>query len=210
MVLFTKLNNKISDLIPTVENIQNGVAGSAISNGVEQQYDAIPPEEVTDDGFISFGAALIIPTNNYTRSNKVFPESGIYVQCMEVDGVIVGYINSITIPGFTGFPVEKTELVKIDPKYLPDNIGGTSGSGLPEVSTSDDGKVTKVVNGKWSVDKLSYNDLSDRPELFSGSYNDLSDKPIPDASTSTNGAFLRVVNGVWSAVTLPNVEEGMF
>lgn len=92
---------------------------------------------------------------------------------------------------------------------LSEDIGG---SGLPEVTTGDNGKTVKVVDGEWSVEQMSYNDLSDKPELFSGNYNDLSDKPtqLPSVTSSDNGAFLRVVDGAWAATTVPNAEETSF
>lgn len=80
---------------------------------------------------------------------------------------------------------------KIDERFLPDDIGG-----LPEVTTENNGQTVIVADGKWSVGKLSYTNLAD--------------KPIPDATTASNGAFLRVVNGSWVAAALPNAEDGEF
>lgn len=104
----------------------------------------------------------------------------------------------------------------IDPKYLPDGYGGGSGggTGLPTVSTSDNNKTVKVVNGEWKVTKLSYTDLTNTPSLSkvatSGSYTDLKNTPIPTASSSDEGAFLRIVNGQWTIAHLPTIEEGEF
>ena len=50
--------------------------------------------------------------------------------------------------------IEKIEIVveKIDPKYLPDNIGGSSGPALPEVTTADAGKFLRVTDeGLWAA-----------------------------------------------------------
>lgn len=48
---------------------------------------------------------------------------------------------------------EHTVVDKIDPKYLPDNIGG--GSALPEVTTSDAGKFLRVgSDGEWIVEAI--------------------------------------------------------
>lgn len=43
-----------------------------------------------------------------------------------------------------------SKFIKIDPKYLPDNIGG-GGSSLPEVTTADNGSFLRVVNGVWTA-----------------------------------------------------------
>jgi hypothetical protein len=60
---------------------------------------------------------------------------------------------------------------KLPAHYLPDNIGG--GSSLPEVSTEDNNKSLKVVNGEWSIEQLSYNDLTDKPTLKVSDITDL-------------------------------------
>lgn len=78
---------------------------------------------------------------------------------------------------------------------LSEDIGG---SGLPEVTTGDNGKTVKVVDGEWSVEQMSYNDLSDKPTQ------------LPSVTSSDNGAFLRVVDGAWAATTVPNAEEASF
>ena len=106
---------------------------------------------------------------------------------------------------------------KIDSQYLPDNIGGGSGlpesttsdsgkvltvgadgtaawqtpaSGLPTVSTTDDGKVLKVVSGAWVAAEET--------------------KGLPAVTESDNGKFLRVVNGAAAWQTVQNAEEVQF
>ena len=58
------------------------------------------------------------------------------------------FVSSLKINNYNGFKTTSTELVKIDPKYLPDGMGG---SGLPEVSADDDGKFLRVVGGTWTA-----------------------------------------------------------
>lgn len=160
---------KISDVIPTLEDLKQGVSVAFQSGGISDTY-TLSAEELealnNDEGVINIsGLCCIIP--------QPLDEYSAGVYFLSTDS---SFITSLTISNYTGFVTTTTELVKIDPKYLPDDIGG--GSGLPTVTTADNGKSVSVVNGAWEVKKLSYNDISDKPELFSGSYNDLDDKPL--------------------------------
>lgn len=67
---------------------------------------------------------------------------------------------------------------KIDSKYLPDGIG-SGGTGLPESTTSDSGKVLTVGDdgsAMWSTPASG----------------------LPDVTTSDNNKVLKVVNGIWT------------
>lgn len=44
--------------------------------------------------------------------------------------------------------------------------------------TNKAGKVLKTTGSSLVFENISYNELTDRPTLFSGSYNDLSNKPL--------------------------------
>ena len=58
---------------------------------------------------------------------------------MKIDGA---YVSNFTINNCQ-FVETETQIRKISPEYLPDNIGGGNnegGSSLPEVTTSDNGK----------------------------------------------------------------------
>ena len=43
------------------------------------------------------------------------------------------------------------DIKKIDKKFLPDDIVGEVTNGLPDVTTSDNGKILKVINGTWQL-----------------------------------------------------------
>lgn len=82
-------------------------------------------------------------------------------------------------------------------KNKPDSIGSGVGSGssLPDVSDSDNGKIMTVVDGVWTAQTLT---ISHPIEL-------------PTVSTSDAGKFLRVsADGLWVAETIPNAEEASF
>lgn len=109
---------------------------------------------VLDDVFFAVakdGASYV----NSDGTEFVFPKAGFYMPA-----AWLMYDFTFTINGYSGFG----KIQKIDPKYLPEGIGG-GGSGLPTVTTADNGKSVSVVNGVWEVKKLSYNDLSDKPTL---------------------------------------------
>lgn len=63
------------------------------------------------------------------------------------------------------------------------------GSGLPDVSDSDNGKVLSVVGGQWQMAM---------PETT---------KELPSVTSSDNGKVLGVVNGAWKSVTPEFLEE---
>lgn len=76
-------------------------------------------------------------------------------------------------------------IIKIDSKYLPDDIGSNA---LPEVTTSDNNKVMTVVDGVWTAQ--------------------IPASGLPDVTTSDNDKVLKVSNGAWTvSKCLPSVTE---
>ena len=85
------------------------------------------------------------------------------------------------------FPVvESVDVVMPDGSRLSEY---NPGSGLPEVSASDNGKVLGVVNGAWK---------SVTPEI---------PEELPSVTTSDNGKVLGVVSGKWAKVTPEHPKE---
>lgn len=85
------------------------------------------------------------------------------------------------------FPVvESVDVVMPDGSRLSEY---NPGSGLPEVSASDNGKVLGVVNGAWK---------SVTPEI---------PEELPGVTTSDNGKVLAVVSGKWAKVTPEHPKE---
>lgn len=111
LVNFDGFYFKVSDAIPTMDELSNGVRLSGAGEVID-----IPIEEIVEiSGAIVCGErVLVIPCDNYDASelmeeeNAVFPEAGIYFP-----GVAIAF--ELVIPGYTGFPVTK----KMEEKYLP-------------------------------------------------------------------------------------------
>lgn len=67
---------------------------------------------------------------------------------------------------------------------------GETGYGVPEITSADNGKILKVIEGEWEAAQP--------------------DSGLPSVSSSDNGKFLRVVNGQWAAATVPNANGVSF
>ena len=226
---------KVSDDTPTLQDMQNGISFTITDGNVDDKI-TISAEEISE-GVTVEGPIIIISelvVGILTIPYMGYPAGVYFFKRSLSEGAPDTWVKSFTINGYNGFKTTTTEFKTIDPKYLPDGYGGGSGggTGLPTVSTSDNNKTVKVVNGEWKVTKLSYTDLTNTPSLSkvatsgsytdltntptlskvatSGSYNDLTNTPIPTASSSNEGAFLRIVNGQWTIAHLPSVEEGEF
>ena len=65
--------------------------------------------------------------------------------------------------------------------------GGSSGSPLPSVKGSDNGKVLTVKGGRWQAVQPA--------------------KELPGATAANNGKVLGIVNGAWSVMQLPVTED---
>lgn len=172
----------VSNVIPTFEDLCNGGVITALDlrTGlpVSEEFTSNDIVDQSDgQRFLLFVRQQLIIVANLAAQVLSIP-AGIYFLAVKN-----GYISSFTINNYT-FVEKETKIKTIDPKYLPEGFG--SGSGLPEVSAEDEGKTVKVVAGEWSVEQMSYNDLSDKPTLFSGNYNDLSNKPTLGALASKN------------------------
>lgn len=98
---------------------------------------------------------------------------------VEGQDILINYNDDILSEGAHDIKISYIDpyIVKIDPKFLPE----ASGSGLPEVSTSDNGKTLLVSEGVWIVTTPP--------------------KGVPDVSSTDNDKVLTVENGTWVAKT---------
>lgn len=189
----------VSSVVPTFEDLCNGGVLTVSQTGMSQSAE-FTSSNVVD---MTNGNRLILSVsapNLYiitdTAASVIGVPAGIYFMSNNVE-----YVSSFTINNYT-FIEKETKIKTIDPKYLPEDIGGGSGSGLPEVTTEDNGKSVKVVDGAWSVEQMSYNDLNDKPTLFSGNYNDLSNKPTLGTLASKNSLSASDVGAVPTTRTI--------
>ena len=101
------LLHKVSDATPTYDDFANGaeivIDGTVLSMTVEDIYN------FTGAILLSEYAA-IVHTAGFDLEGLVFPEKGTYLF-----GGEGSFVNSLAIPGYTGFPVTK----KIKEKFLP-------------------------------------------------------------------------------------------
>lgn len=105
---------RVSDAVPTKEDFLNGCS-VAMTYGSQMIQITITSEEVqsgfSEDGLYFGEIFQIVPHDNYTDEFGTIEKKGVYL-VREESGA---YLCSLTIPGYTGFPVTK----KIEEKYLP-------------------------------------------------------------------------------------------
>lgn len=103
---------KVSDAKIYAETLTNGFTGTAYDSDLG--HNAVNPnlEEVGDGVYFQMGVVLFVLKNATFRGVDLTP--GIYLCRMTEEGW-EAYVTSITIPGYTGFPLTK----KMDEKYLP-------------------------------------------------------------------------------------------
>lgn len=138
---------KISDAVVTLEDLSGGVC--PVMNWANRDFlPWLYPGESQWDIHQREDGVIVIPfadeAGNTIDAVYCYPEGlehtpGIYVSYSNEDD----YLESLEITGFTKFTATR----KIDPKYLPDNIGG----GMPEVTEADNGKFLRVVDGAWAA-----------------------------------------------------------
>ena len=77
------------------------------------------------------------------------------------------------------------DVKKIDKKFLPDDLVTEATNGLPSVTSTDNGKIMKVVNGTWQLS-----------EDEKGSSENVG-RALPEVTTNDNNKILKVVDGTW-------------
>lgn len=97
---------KVSDAVPTADDVANGCVGTAAAGVVELHFSDTGNGILLEDN----GLAVIVSDSGIgiDMGGFAFQEAGTYL-----NGTL--NVKSFTIPGYTGFPVTK----KIEKKYLP-------------------------------------------------------------------------------------------
>ena len=92
---------KVSDAALTKENFVNGA--SWVIDGEKVELDSSTLQGLfQEDGFMTINVFFIVPFDGYDWNGTIFPKKGLYF--MSMDG---SHIETLTIPGYTGFAQEK-------------------------------------------------------------------------------------------------------
>jgi hypothetical protein len=184
--------------------IQNGVNVS-IYVKTSFQFDGIvfsELDEYNEQGYSTFGSYALYSVINPTITDLSTVAGTKTVSTMDViENTAVSATNATNDDA--GNRISTTYLSKADASST--YVEKSSIDSVPTASSANpvsSGGVKSALDAKQDIGGLakvatsgSYNDLTDKPTLFSGSYNDLTDKPTIDATlseTSTNA----VQNGV--------------
>ena len=135
--VFVDRRYKVSDLTPTNQELLDGNAvyiycdmGDEISYRLSDRTIS----DSNDNGF-SYGTVTVAYTNNALIDGLTFPEAGIYLSFSNP----INYCCGLTW----------SNVKKIDSEFLPE-----IDSGLPEVTSSNNGQFLRVINGAWAATSL--------------------------------------------------------
>lgn len=225
-------NENDADSVSYIKNRPFGtttIAGTVVSEGTVDCSE--PLQDGAEEYYTSVNEFEIVNNIEYTvefdgstyeviaENSAIWYYNGSDVYFTFVNGAVSGATVIMSLQGEHTYKIAPKEDIvkKIDSQYLPDGISGlpestssddgkvltvdSSGtavwempaSGLPSVTTTDNGKVLKVVDGAWSVTD-----------------EDIQEKELPTSTTDDNGKFLRVVDGVAAWVTIRSGEEATF
>ena len=110
---------RIADNVITLADCPNGLKGTLLTgsetSNMEASYETLE-SSIGFSGMINIEAIFFVPSDNFTANDLgiTFPKAGVY--CLSDPAI--GYVNSITIPGYAGF--ETTSYPKIPVESLPE------------------------------------------------------------------------------------------
>lgn len=115
---------KMSDYVPTDTDIgTNSIVGYIVEGSYAE--NTVTTDKKSDGSIWLRGSGLpfvvIIPTDNLSTTDYVFPEKGVYFLHLLNNGVATGYCKKFTISNYN---FDTTIIKKIDEKYLPESKGG--------------------------------------------------------------------------------------
>lgn len=109
----------VSDLVPTMEDLQNGATVIGEQQGT-QVSATLPADQLTEtDTYITDENMMVFVAkeDNVDVNGMVFPKKGIYWMYAEYNTVVMMAFYSLTIPGYGMF--KHTEIETIPVEYLP-------------------------------------------------------------------------------------------
>ena len=110
---------RIADNVITLADCPNGLKGTLLTgsetSNIEASYETLE-SSIGFSGMINLEAIWFVPSDNFTVNDLgiTVPKAGVY--CLSDPAI--GYVNSITIPGYAGF--ETTTYPKIPIESLPE------------------------------------------------------------------------------------------
>lgn len=195
LVNFGGSHYKISDVVLTLDDCANGV--HIVANGESAEVPlAYIQEFYAQSGIVGCDYFFSVPEDNYQALGLTFPEAGVYFCKADVT------LESITIPGYTGFVTTKTVVKTLDEKYMPLL---TSPSGKKFKLTVDDSGVVGTVEVKeetggfpiaWNTMAVTGNptvEFDDMPLVKVSGYipsvDDIKNTKVISKVYSVNGVF---------------------
>ena len=143
---------KVSDLTPTYEEVKDGLiqfvnqeTGDVLESLIIGADTALLPVKSETDGSFwvgqDVGTLIVIHSTDIEHDfvpwdHGVFPSPGIYVADLSIG---TGAQTKVT------FTYGTETIHTMAPEFLP------AGVGVPAVTTSDNGKFMRVVNGAWAA-----------------------------------------------------------
>ena len=188
-------------------------------------YDWIPINSYSEDVYHTGGVDggqgniyFVYADNAVIFDSLTFPKKGIYFE--NSNGT---YATSLTIPNHN-FTIQKTikEVVKIDPKYLPEGMGG---GGIAEETdptvpawAKEATKPTYTASEVGAAEKTHTHTASEVGADVAGAATSAlnqakayADSILPTVAAKDAGKFLRVsASGKWIAEAIPRAEEASF
>lgn len=130
----------ITESIPTLADFENGASYTYLQSGTEMGANLGMGDSIYEAGenCIVVGSGVIVAkTDGASLGDRIYPKKGVYFTWIGNED----YTNSLTIPGYDGFPSEK----QLDAKWLPyheHQLGPT-----PVVTAGTGAEYTATIDG---------------------------------------------------------------
>ena len=143
---------RVSNAVLSETDLLNGFSIGSTIYGEVVDFPYSEGNVIAISGVLMLGEEniLVIPADNHNlimdgQVVMTFSKKGTYF--VNMDGY---YITSLAIPGYAGFKTTTTTVKTIDPKYLPESVGGSDGASIDVTAEVGQAIVVEEVdaNGK--------------------------------------------------------------